>query len=94
MNTLERGIALRWQIVGTSQVARWIECLVFAFALALIGTPAKADKRVALVVGNSSYRNLTPLDNPRNDASLMAETLRSIGFELSRFHLTGNGCRA
>jgi hypothetical protein len=31
---------------------------------------------------NSSYRNITRLDNPRNDASLMAETLRSIGFEL------------
>ena len=69
--------------VSISQVARWIECLVFALALAfLIGSPAKADKRVALVVGNSSYRNITPLDNPRNDASLMAETLRSIGFEL------------
>src|SRR6476660_8223683 len=83
MNTLERGIALRWQIVGTSQVARWIECLVFALALTfLIGSPAKADKRVALVVGNSSYRNITQLDNPRNDASLLAETLRSVGFEL------------
>src|SRR6476660_3594926 len=83
MNTLERGIALRWQTVSISQVARWIECLVFALALAfLIGSPAKADKRVALVVGNSSYRNITRLDNPRNDASLIAETLRSIGFEL------------
>ena len=83
MNTLERCIALRWQTVSISQVARWIECLVFALALAfLIGSPAKADKRVALVVGNSSYRNITRLDNPRNDASLMAETLRSIGFEL------------
>jgi len=47
-----------------------------------MGSPAKADKRVALVVGNSSYRNITQLDNPRNDASLMAETLRSIGFAL------------
>jgi hypothetical protein len=83
MNTLERGIAVRSQTVSISQVARWIECLAFALALAfLIGSPAKADKRVALVVGNSSYRNITRLDNPRNDASLMAETLRSIGFEL------------
>jgi uncharacterized caspase-like protein len=47
-----------------------------------MGSPAKADKRVALVVGNSSYRNITQLGNPRNDASLMAETLRSIGFKL------------
>jgi uncharacterized caspase-like protein len=80
MNTFALGIALRWR---TSQVARWIELLVFALALAIMmGSPAQADKRVALVVGNSSYRNITQLDNPRNDAGLMAETLRSIGFKL------------
>jgi hypothetical protein len=43
-------------------------------------TPAQADKRVALVVGNSAYKNVTPLDNPRNDARLMADTLRALGF--------------
>ena len=43
---------------------------------------AAAEKRVALVVGNSAYRNITPLDNPSKDASLMAETLRSLGFTL------------
>jgi uncharacterized caspase-like protein len=52
---------------------------------ALIGcfsTPALAEKRVALVIGNSAYRNVTPLDNPRADAKLMAETLRGLGFTL------------
>jgi hypothetical protein len=83
MNTLERGIAVRWQTVSISLAARWTEFLAFALALAfLMGSPAKADKRVALVVGNSSYRNIAQLENPRNDASLMAETLRSIGFAL------------
>jgi hypothetical protein len=43
-------------------------------------TPARADRRVALVVGNSAYKNVTPLDNPRNDARLMADTLRALGF--------------
>jgi Caspase domain len=43
---------------------------------------ARAEKRVALVIGNSSYRNIAPLDNPQKDARLMADTLRSIGFEL------------
>ena len=38
-------------------------------------TPAAAEKRVALVIGNSAYQNVTRLDNPRNDATLMAETL-------------------
>lgn len=43
---------------------------------------AKAERRIALVIGNSNYRNVTPLDNPRNDAVLMADTLVSLGFEL------------
>lgn len=44
--------------------------------------PAHAEKRVALVVGNSAYRNVTPLDNPAHDAKLMADTLLSLGFTL------------
>src|SRR5207244_6550651 len=28
----------------------------------------------------SAYKNVTPLDNPRNDARLMADTLRALGF--------------
>ncbi|WP_348637484.1 caspase family protein [Bradyrhizobium sp. ISRA430] len=38
---------------------------------------AVADRRVALVVGNSSYRYIPRLDNPANDARLMADTLRT-----------------
>ena len=44
--------------------------------------PANAEKRVALVVGNSAYRNVPPLTNPANDAKLIADTLQSLGFEL------------
>ena len=47
-----------------------------------IATPAIADKRVALVIGNSAYRNVAPLDNPGNDARLLADTLRGLGFTL------------
>lgn len=43
---------------------------------------AAAEKRIALVVGNSSYQNITRLDNPKNDASLMADTLSALGFTL------------
>ncbi|NVN87945.1 MAG: caspase family protein [Rhodopseudomonas sp.] len=45
-------------------------------------TLAHADKRVALVVGNSSYVNVPSLDNPKNDAKLIADTLRDVGFTL------------
>jgi uncharacterized caspase-like protein len=47
-----------------------------------LATPARADKRIALVVGNSAYKNVTPLDNPRNDARLLADTLRALGFSV------------
>ena len=47
-----------------------------------LATPAAAEKRVALVIGNSAYQNVTRLDNPRNDAALMAETLSGLGFTL------------
>ncbi len=40
-----------------------------------------AEPRVALVIGNSAYRD-APLANPANDARLMAETLRGLGFDV------------
>lgn len=43
---------------------------------------ALADKRVALIVGNSAYVNIPRLENPRNDAKLIADTLRTLGFTL------------
>ncbi len=49
---------------------------------------ALADKRVALVIGNSAYKNISRLDNPANDAKLMANTLRRLGFTL-----IGNGAQ-
>jgi hypothetical protein len=54
---------------------------LLALTLWFVSTaPAAAEKRIALVIGNSAYRNVTPLDNPRNDAALIAKTLSSIGF--------------
>lgn len=43
-----------------------------------------AERRVALVIGNSAYdRSMGRLINPVNDAEDMARTLRSLGFEVS-----------
>src|SRR6202022_1791271 len=55
---------------------------VIALLSLLSAGPAAAEKRIALVVGNSAYQNITRLDNPRNDATLMADTLSSLGFTL------------
>ncbi|MET3845735.1 caspase family protein [Bradyrhizobium sp. OAE829] len=55
----------------------------WALLLSLVSTaPAAAEKRIALVVGNSAYQNVPRLDNPRNDAALMANTLAGLGFTL------------
>ena len=43
---------------------------------------AKADKRVAFVVGNGAYTNVTQLPNPPIDAKAMATVLRNVGFEV------------
>jgi hypothetical protein len=39
------------------------------------------DRRVALVIGNSAYRNVQHLANPSNDAELIGAALRSSGIE-------------
>src|SRR5215831_15177730 len=43
---------------------------------------AQAERRIALVVGNSGYQHIARLANPSNDAQLMADTLKRLGFTL------------
>jgi hypothetical protein len=40
--------------------------------------------RLALVIGNSNYRSIPHLENPHNDAQLVARTLAALGFRLVR----------
>jgi hypothetical protein len=40
------------------------------------------EKRIALIIGNSNYAGGMSLKNPANDASLMAQSLRALGFEV------------
>src|SRR4051812_44185585 len=42
---------------------------------------AFAQKRVALVIGNSKYEKVARLPNPASDAALMADTFKSAGFD-------------
>lgn len=49
----------------------------------------RAEKRVALVIGNGGYRNFQQLDNPVNDARGVAAALTDAGFEvIQRFDAT------
>jgi hypothetical protein len=55
-------------------------CMLFAADAAQ--DSAKADKRVAFVVGNGAYRNVATLPNPAIDAKAMAAVLRNVGFDV------------
>jgi uncharacterized caspase-like protein len=44
--------------------------------------PAKAEKRVALIVGNTHYEHSPALSNPINDANDIAEVLKRLGFDV------------
>jgi hypothetical protein len=44
--------------------------------------PMAAERRVAMVVGNSAYKS-APLQNPRHDAADMSNTLRALGFDVT-----------
>jgi hypothetical protein len=56
--------------------------LLVLLAAVLSSLPATASERLALVVGNSSYDHVSSLDNPINDARLVAGTLSDLGFTL------------
>src|SRR5262249_8039329 len=61
---------------------RSLSSIFIIFTFISLATPAIAEKRVALVIGNSNYRHVGSLPNPANDARLIAETLRSLGCAL------------
>ena len=44
---------------------------------------ARAEERLALVIGNSAYASVTALDNPDRDAQLIAQTLEQLGFTVT-----------
>jgi uncharacterized caspase-like protein len=56
--------------------------IVAVWAGWLFGGPALADKRVALVIGNSAYEKVASLGNPANDAIAMTATLKEAGFDI------------
>ena len=61
--------------------ALWFSVVILGL-VALQGQPAFADKRVALVIGNSDYQHVPRLANPANDSAVMSDTLRTAGFDV------------
>ena len=62
---------------------RAVTAIVLAFWAALFfNGPAFAEKRVALVMGNSAYQNVIRLANPGNDSAAISATFKSAGFDV------------
>lgn len=82
-------------IVRLSELANAPAQVAIAVAPPPAAKPAAPEKRVALVIGNSAYKNVSALSNPKNDAGAVAASLRRVGFnnviekyDLSRQELT------
>jgi hypothetical protein len=67
----------RWTGV---RVSLWLAAMIASVALS---AAARAQDKVALVIGNSKYVNVDPLPNPANDARVIAKALRDIGFDVT-----------
>jgi hypothetical protein len=65
----------------TRLLQTWLTCGLAAIVMAL-ATPASAEKRVALVVGNNDYKNVPRLLKAVNDARAMGDTLKQLGFSV------------
>jgi len=65
------------------RISSWIAGLCGALLIVLSASAAWAERRVALVIGNSQYKNSSlALFNPKNDAEDVAASLRTLGFEV------------
>src|ERR1700731_4129495 len=61
---------------GGDFLMRAVSAVVLAiWATSFFAQPAFAEKRVALVIGNSAYQNVGRLANPGNASGVMAATL-------------------
>src|SRR5450756_526095 len=61
---------------------RYLTVILSLICMVFTANAAKADRRVAFVVGNGAYKNVAQLPNPPVDAKAMAATLRNVGFEV------------
>ena len=56
--------------------------VLFVLTIGIAPTDARAEQRIALVVGNASYP-AAAINSAANDAALIAQTLEAAGFEVT-----------
>ena len=59
-----------------------ITIIIVASVGLLSASPALAEKRVALVIGNAAYKHTAPLSNTLNDANAISSLLTKAGFDV------------
>src|SRR5258706_10622516 len=69
-------------LIRGDKIMRFLITVMSVAALLFSANVAKADKRVAFVVGNGAYKNVAALPNPAIDAKSMAKVLRNVGFDV------------
>jgi uncharacterized caspase-like protein len=57
--------------------------VLVAFLISAVAHAALAERRVALVIGNSNYANAARLPNPVKDAGAIADALSRLGFDVT-----------
>src|SRR5437763_6851657 len=62
-------------------ISKFMAVLIMAAAASVAPGVARAEKRIALVVGNAGYQ-AGALTTPANDAGLIAQTLQAAGFDV------------
>src|SRR5436305_3619719 len=61
---------------------RHLSVILSLICMLFTAVSAHAEKRVAFVVGNGTYKNVAALPNPPIDAKAMAAALRNVGFDV------------
>ena len=72
------GIVIWEKMVSTTIRLLFILILIFAGSI-----QASAEKRVALIIGNTNYEHVPRLINPENDANDLAKEFTRIGFQVT-----------
>src|SRR3954447_7572765 len=67
---------------------RYLAFLVLLVPLAASGASGQ-ERRIALVIGVSTYQNAPRLANPVNDARAIGESLRRLNFEVTELYDPG-----
>jgi caspase domain-containing protein/putative peptidoglycan binding protein len=80
---LLRSVALK-KLLDSSKgfPMRHLTLIVSLICILFTADAARADRRVAFVVGNGAYKNVAQLPNPPVDAKAIAAVLRNVGFEV------------